>query len=105
MLIIIDNRADRDTPIPQQLYKVCVSEENKEISSCLFQVLPMCRSVHEQDTEPLIVPDALAGALRGFRHHRCMNVCVNVVNKMHKLCKAPWIKALYKCTIYHGQVR
>ena len=23
------------------------------------------------------------------------------VNVMHNLCKAPWIKVLYKCTIYH----
>ena len=29
-----------------------------------------------------------------------MNVC-EWVNVMHNLCKAPWIKVLYKCTIYH----
>ena len=31
-------------------------------------------SVLEQDTEPLITPDVLAGALHGFRHHWCVNV-------------------------------
>ena len=24
------------------------------------------------------------------------------VNVMHNLCKALWIKALYKCTVYHN---
>ena len=36
-----------------------------------------CRCVLEQDIEPLIAPDVLAGALHGCRRHRCMNVCVN----------------------------
>ena len=33
-------------------------------------------SVLKQDIEPLIAPDVLAGALHGWHHHRCMNVCV-----------------------------
>ena len=52
---------------------------------------------------PQIAPDVQVGALHGFPWHRCVNVCMNVVNVMHNLCEAPWIKALYKCTIYHLQ--
>ena len=54
--------------------------------------------VLEQGTEPAIAPNEQVGDLHGFLCHRCMNACVNV---MHKHCKAPWIKALYECTIYH----
>ena len=125
LIIIRDNRADRDTPITQQLDKFWASEENKQISSCLFGIwcpikpvamlprggsvsggraaalesegsrfdsrllLAMCRSVLEQDTEPLTAPNEQVGALHGFPRHRCMNVWVNV---KHNPCKAHWLK-------------
>ena len=91
LIIIIVNRADRDTHIPQQLYTFSVSEENKPIYSCLFQVPPMCLSVHEQDTEHLSAPDehVCGGALHGFPHHWCMNVCV-WMGECEIHCKALW---------------
>ena len=42
-----------------------------------------------QDTEPLVTPGELVGALHGFHRHWCMNVCESKAQ-----LKAPWIKAL-----------
>ena len=47
------------------------------------ELLPMYRFV------PCMVPLASV----------CECVYMNVVNVMHNLCEAPWIKALYKCSI------
>ena len=36
-------------------------------------LLSTCQSVLGQDTEPLIAPGGVVGALHGFLRHRCMN--------------------------------
>ena len=45
-----------------------------KLSSCNSDTAySYCRSVLEQDTEPLIAPGGVVGALHGFLCHRCMN--------------------------------
>ena len=68
----------------------------------------MCRSVLEQDTEPLTAPDEQVGALHGVLRHRCVSVCVCEWVNVKYIVKHFGEKRYIKCspfTIYKAVTR
>src|SRR4029434_7791853 len=66
-----------------------VQEVEKSFSNQRVACSIPCRSVLEQDTEPLIAPDVQCAISVNVK-------CVYIVIKSH-ICKSLWIKASAKC--------